>query len=879
MRAGIRARALTDNVAQYFNNALADAVDRLIVPDGDYLLNGTGAQLLLRTQPINLQFQPAARLLLHRDVPATTDVLRLLPPSGGATQYLIDGLSIRPADGPIVVSGATNASPIILSVASAPLTGTKVYVYDVGGNAAANGFRTVTRIDGTHVSLDGSGGSGAYTSGGAMQIIPARHGLHIDCTTDDLYKSEFERMNIQNVSGCGIYAGNPAARRDGGLFTSTIRESYFGNCQGAAGIHLDRTGDSIHIIKSTFFGDELGILLDSITGAHGFMLTDANSSSLKGMIKILSGDSATIYGGDLEVTVATSTGTPEPAIIHIAGRAGAPVTNTLIDARYLGVATIQRAIKVDYAQDTHIRSVQCDIGYGPGTAGSNEMIHLTVNAVNTVIGEHVTFGGNAPPSRNFLDESATTKYPPNVAPQGNSIAQRDASGSLQASSLSARYGALGTYGNLVFKPLAFENAGWNKAGGSISASAGTSPTGASDARKLVEDSSTGLHLFYQNQGVTSSGEVLWFSVFAKASSRTQLRLVIYDGGANGGQANFDLTTGNVIGSSVFGTVASGSLQAYSVPYANGWYRLITSVKSVSFADIYCQVALQNAGSASYAGDGTSGALVWGASLSRGQLSVLLKTQFPVSQGLVVSPLDPAAQSYLDGPLLLTGPVVSRNAEGTTSETIQCGATQGSMPLKIYLDASGAFMSLVAATGELSFQNGLRMFWRDSTGVTIPVLGVESDDAFYVGFRGVTATNGHLVFCTGGPTPKFPGRFTPAGVFLVGTGSPLSTEIARFNGTVEATGFSVGGVPLISGNLTGDVTTSGSSATTISSSGMAAINAALGSAANFATLVAAVKAALALGISDVSGLTAALAAKATAGGTTSSAGTPAHTHTI
>jgi hypothetical protein len=82
------------------------------------------------------------------------------------------------------------------------------------------------------------------------------------------------------------------------------------------------------------------------------------------------------------------------------------------------------------------------------------------------------------------------------------------------------------------------------------------------------------------------------------------------------------------------------------------------------------------------------------------------------------------------------------------------------------------------------------------------------------------------------------------------------------------------------DLTGAVTTSGTLATTISATGLAAINAGLGAASGFATLVAAVKAALALGIGDISGLTAALAAKADTGTVTSgpSAGA-AHTHTI
>lgn len=66
------------------------------------------------------------------------------------------------------VSGATNASPIVITTTTAHLfsTGNLVDVEGVLGNTAANGSWYVTVIDSTHFSLDGSTGSGAYVSGG-----------------------------------------------------------------------------------------------------------------------------------------------------------------------------------------------------------------------------------------------------------------------------------------------------------------------------------------------------------------------------------------------------------------------------------------------------------------------------------------------------------------------------------------------------------------------------------------------------------------------------------------------------------------------------------------------------------------------------------------
>jgi len=68
------------------------------------------------------------------------------------------------------VSAATNASPIQIttSAANTLVTGQSVAIHSVGGNTAANGTWTVTVINSTNFTLDGSTGNGAYTSGGVV---------------------------------------------------------------------------------------------------------------------------------------------------------------------------------------------------------------------------------------------------------------------------------------------------------------------------------------------------------------------------------------------------------------------------------------------------------------------------------------------------------------------------------------------------------------------------------------------------------------------------------------------------------------------------------------------------------------------------------------
>jgi len=70
------------------------------------------------------------------------------------------------------VANATNQSPIKITTASAHgyTTGQLVQISNVGGNTAANGVFTVTVVNTTDFTLDGTAGNGFYTSGGQTSV-------------------------------------------------------------------------------------------------------------------------------------------------------------------------------------------------------------------------------------------------------------------------------------------------------------------------------------------------------------------------------------------------------------------------------------------------------------------------------------------------------------------------------------------------------------------------------------------------------------------------------------------------------------------------------------------------------------------------------------
>jgi len=69
------------------------------------------------------------------------------------------------------ITGATNAAPVVITSAAHGLTtGNQVVVAGVLGNQGANGTWVITVIDANTFSLNGSTGTGAYTSGGTATV-------------------------------------------------------------------------------------------------------------------------------------------------------------------------------------------------------------------------------------------------------------------------------------------------------------------------------------------------------------------------------------------------------------------------------------------------------------------------------------------------------------------------------------------------------------------------------------------------------------------------------------------------------------------------------------------------------------------------------------
>jgi len=139
----------------------------------------------------------------------------------------------------------------------------------------------------------------------------------------------------------------------------------------------------------------------------------------------------------------------------------------------------------------------------------------------------------------------------------------------------------------------------------------TSPDGATTADKLVEDT-TATNSHRLTRQLNLSAIPYTFSVFAKASERSWIRMTLFDG-TTGRQVWFDVSAGTI------GTQSGATGQIAS--FGNGWWRC--SITATGLASVFSQsnIALATADNIStYTGDGTSGLFLWGAQIEAGSFA-------------------------------------------------------------------------------------------------------------------------------------------------------------------------------------------------------------------------------------------------------------------
>lgn len=153
------------------------------------------------------------------------------------------------------------------------------------------------------------------------------------------------------------------------------------------------------------------------------------------------------------------------------------------------------------------------------------------------------------------------------------------------------------------------NANWLKSNGTVTADATTAPDSTTTADKFIENVVNGTHSIKRSISSLIVGDQYNASMYIKKAERTKVQIRSNIGGSNQ-TFDLDLTTGTVTNNQFSNTPVISN-------EGNDWWRVSIQITSgtTSAANGF-EVYLSNGTTTSYAGDGVSGAYVWGSQISK-----------------------------------------------------------------------------------------------------------------------------------------------------------------------------------------------------------------------------------------------------------------------
>lgn len=230
-------------------------------PKGSYAYFALTAAQLLAAQT------PAVQL----SSPITRVTVQTSPATGVITTAVANANGVVPGVSNLPITGATNATPIAITTASAHGLSTGNYVTNSGvlGNTNANGTFVITVTGSTTFTLNGSSGSGAYTGGGVVE-------------GGDL--GEVDAIIQANAVGNNVTAltASAAAQPVAIVATVTIPQAqtstYLANAQAALALYfasLPIGGTAAGVIS---YGEVIGLLFSagSVGGAASYVQNISN---------------------------------------------------------------------------------------------------------------------------------------------------------------------------------------------------------------------------------------------------------------------------------------------------------------------------------------------------------------------------------------------------------------------------------------------------------------------------------------------------------------------------------------------------------------------------------------------------------------------------
>jgi hypothetical protein len=251
--------------------------------------------------------------------------------------------------------------------------------------------------------------------------------------------------------------------------------------------------------------------------------------------------------------------------------------------------------------------------------------------------------------------------------------------------------------NLVTYSEQFNNAAYDTSEDvTIAANVATSPAGFLDADNVIPDATSNFHRVKRTLSVTAAPHT--FSVYVKPNGYNFFLIRTSD--LNNNNVGYDLINGTV-------TFTASGYTGFISEVGNGWYRLgyvrTYDATTVQIGFRPQPTAQANNAIATFTGDGTSGALVWGAQLEAGTYAT---SYIPTLGAAVTRGADAAVKTGIssligqtEGTIYLEADIQKHN-ESEFYVAISDGAALGTA-MYAYQPSSGTLTILIRKTGNPS----------------------------------------------------------------------------------------------------------------------------------------------------------------------------------
>jgi hypothetical protein len=324
-----------------------------------------------------------------------------------------------------------------------------------------------------------------------------------------------------------------------------------------------------------------------------------------------------------------------------------------------------------------------------------------------------------------------------------------------------------TVRNLLGYSEQLDNVVWTKSGCAVTANYAASPSGLTDADRIVPTASTATFIELQQNFTAVLGTTYAFSAYVKASGYSYVQLLGASTAFGTFAVNYDLSTGTETAY----TAGTSTIIGRSITdVGNGWYRVYVSATALAAGTTRLGLdiipASGSARGVSWTPNGTDGVLMWGAQLaSAGSLTTYVPT---------IAAASSSAAYY--GPRFGYDPV-ALTARGLLIEEARTNQMPGTMTGGTYWQGAATTVA-TGATAPDGTTNGVTLTQSAGGAITYgasPLVGV---------FGTITAS-----------TPTTASIFAKAGtctflrMFLTDNNTPTISSVVWFNlgaGTIGTT---------------------------------------------------------------------------------------------